>query len=183
MGNRLTKIYTRTGDDGSTGLSGNVRVQKDDIRVVTMAALDELNSALGLLLSHELDATHKKRLLAIQHDLFEVGGEISFPERQVISDEHVAYLEQQLDSLNETLPALKEFILPGGCQAAATCHLARSICRRAESHFVTLANQHEINQAALRYINRLSDLLFVLARAINKEANHNETFWHKSPPS
>ncbi|MBL4762079.1 MAG: cob(I)yrinic acid a,c-diamide adenosyltransferase [Gammaproteobacteria bacterium] len=183
MGNRLTKIYTRTGDDGSTGLSGNVRVQKDDVRVVTMAALDELNSALGLLLSHELCETHQKLLLAIQHDLFEVGGEISLPERQIVSDQHVAYLEQQLDALNESLPALKEFILPGGCQAAALCHLARSICRRAESHFVAMADKHEINQAALRYINRLSDLLFVLARAINKEANHGETFWNKSPPA
>jgi len=177
MGNRLSKIYTRTGDDGTTGLGDGSRVAKDDPRVEAMGAVDELNCAIGVLLAHELPVAVQLSLTGIQHRLFDLGGELCIPDTSCITDEHVAGLEQLLDELNADLPALKEFILPGGSAAAAACHLARAICRRAERRTHSLGKQAGINPASLKYLNRLSDLLFVMARHLNKQAGVVDVFW------
>jgi len=177
MGNRLTKIYTRTGDDGSTGLSDGTRIAKYHPRVEAIGAVDELNSAIGIVLTHAPPAAVSAMLTGIQHTLFDLGGELSMPDTICIRDEQVTRLEQWLDSLNADLPPLKEFILPGGSPAAAACHLARTICRRAERRLHTLSLGEAVNPAATGYLNRLSDLLFVIARELNRVAGTPDVFW------
>jgi len=177
MGNRLTKIYTRTGDDGSTGLSGGERISKDHPRVEAIGAIDELNSAIGVLLAHAPAPPVDEMLTAIQHMLFDLGGELSMPGTACISGDQVSRMEQWLDELNAGLPPLQEFILPGGCPGAAACHLARAICRRAERRLHTLSRQEAVNPASASYLNRLSDLLFVIARQLNRVAGEPDVFW------
>ncbi len=177
MGNRLTRIYTRTGDDGTTGLGDGSRIPKDAMRVEAMGAVDELNSAIGVLLANDLDDTSRSTLTDIQHSLFDLGGELSMPGTSVISDDRVTILEERLDTMNNGLAPLKEFILPGGSSAAAACHLARAICRRAERRLHSLSKTDTVNPASIRFVNRLSDLLFVLARHINKDAAIADVFW------
>src|SRR6202161_217949 len=167
MGNRLSKIYTRTGDDGSTGLGNGSRVAKENLRVEAYGTVDETNSALGVVLGNAvLPAEIRRALTEIQHDLFDLGGELCTPGHIMIKPAHVDRLESVLDALNEDLPPLKEFILPGGGPAAAACHLARAICRRAERRAWTLAKAESVNAEVPKYLNRLSDLLFVLARVL-----------------
>ena len=177
MGNRLTRIYTRTGDDGTTGLGDGSRIPKDAMRVEAMGAVDELNSAIGVLLANDLDDTSRSTLTDIQHSLFDLGGELSMPGTSVITDDRVMVLEERLDTMNDGLAPLKEFILPGGSSAAAACHLARAICRRAERRLHSLSKTDTVNPASIRFVNRLSDLLFVLARHINKDAAIADVFW------
>lgn len=177
MGNRLSRIYTRTGDDGSTGLGDGSRVAKDAARVNAFGSVDEANSALGVLLAVALPDDVRALLTKVQHQLFDLGGELCIPGHAAIQAADVAALEQQLDHYNATLPALKEFILPGGGEAAARCHLARTIVRRAERETVTLARQEAVRAEALHYLNRLSDLLFVLARVLARADGHGEVLW------
>jgi cob(I)alamin adenosyltransferase len=178
MGNRLSKIYTRTGDDGSTGLGDGSRARKDSPRLEALGTVDELNSHLGLLLAESaLPADIRATLTRIQHELFELGGELSIPGYTRISDGMVARLEQELDGWNDTLPPLKEFILPGGSRAAAQCQVARAVCRRAERCLVAVARCETVNPAAMKYVNRLSDLLFVLCRAINRALGQPDVLW------
>ena len=177
MANRLSKIYTRTGDMGTTGLGDGTRVAKDSLRVVAMGDVDELNSVLGLLLTEPVSAKIRDCLTSVQHDLFNMGGEICMPGYDLIKAERVTALETILDEWNDTLPALKEFILPGGSRAAAYCHLARTVCRRAERQLHTLNSHEKITEISLQYINRLSDLLFVLCRILNVEAGVPDVLW------
>ena len=178
MGNRLSKIYTRTGDDGTTGLGDGTRTKKDSARVEAYGTVDELNSALGVLLAvPDLPLPVIETLTQIQHDLFDLGGELCIPGMAMIDDADVARLESTLDQFNADLPALKEFILPGGGMAAAQCHVARTVCRRAERRVVTLAREQNVRPQALRYLNRLSDLLFVLARVLARAGGHGEVLW------
>ena len=177
MGNRLSKIYTRTGDDGSTGLGDGSRVAKDAARVNAFGTVDEANSALGVLLAVALPDDVRTLLTTVQHQLFDLGGELCIPGHAAIQASDVTALEQQLDHYNATLPALKEFILPGGGEAAARCHLARTIVRRAERETVTLARLETVRAEALHYLNRLSDLLFVLARVLARADGHGEVLW------
>jgi cob(I)alamin adenosyltransferase len=179
MGKRLTKIYTRTGDDGTTGLADGSRVQKDGARVEAMGAVDELNSAMGVLLTEDMPDPMRVVFTAVQHDLFDLGGELSVPGHPVVSDAHVARLERELDDLNEKLPALKDFILPGGSRGAAAAHIARAVCRRAERRLVTLAGTESIPPVLQRYLNRLSDLLFVAARALNRHEGRGDVLWEQ----
>ncbi|MFI8717140.1 cob(I)yrinic acid a,c-diamide adenosyltransferase [Stenotrophomonas sp. NPDC077464] len=180
MGNRLSRIYTRTGDDGSTGLGDGSRVAKDAARVNAFGSVDEANSALGVLLAVALPDDVRALLTTVQHQLFDLGGELCIPGHAAIQATDVAALEQQLDHYNATLPALKEFILPGGGEAAARCHLARTIVRRAERETVTLARLEAVRSEALHYLNRLSDLLFVLARVLARADGHGEVLWQHS---
>ncbi len=181
MGNRLTKIYTRTGDQGSTGLGDGQRVRKDAARVEAYGSVDELNSAIGVLIATGgLGDQRSAQFTIIQHRLFDLGGELSMPGHQFIDAQAVTDLEVLLDQVNADLPALKDFVLPGGNPAAAACHMARAICRRAERRSWTLSASEEVNEHALKYLNRLSDLLFVVARAVNRDAGHPETLWQKS---
>lgn len=182
MGNRLSKIYTRTGDDGTTGLGDGTRVAKDDARVEAYGTLDELNSALGLLLTEKLPEGIASALEPIQHELFDLGSEFCLPGYRAITAAQVERLENVLDKHNETLPPLKEFILPGGSQAAAICHLTRTICRRAERRAWTLHKQYPQNPESIKYLNRLSDLLFVLARVIVRSNMGNEVLWKHERP-
>ncbi|MBI5782931.1 MAG: cob(I)yrinic acid a,c-diamide adenosyltransferase [Gammaproteobacteria bacterium] len=177
MGHRLSKIYTRTGDDGSTGLGDGSRVPKDHARVEAYGAVDELNSVLGLLLAKEPPPEVRKPLTDIQHVLFDAGGELSVPGRCVIEATQIVRLEELLDQLNAGLPPLKEFILPGGAEAAALCHVARAVCRRAERRLTALAHGEKINPETLKYLNRLSDLLFVMARYLNAKAGTPDVLW------
>lgn len=178
MGHRLSKIYTRTGDDGTTGLATGERIDKCDPRIEACGDVDETNSAIGLLLTEpELPQRVREPLTRIQHELFEIGAELSFPEYRQIAAEHVSRLERELDALNDDLPPLEEFILPGGNRAAAVCHLARSICRRAERRAWSAAKVAGVNSHALRYLNRLSDFLFVLARWLARRDGASETLW------
>ncbi len=179
MGYRLSKIYTRTGDNGETGLGDGSRTPKDSPRIEVIGDVDELNSMLGVLLTRTLPDAGRALLLHIQHRLFDLGGELCIPGRQVLADAEVDYLEQRLDELNQGLPMLKEFILPGGSEAAALCHLARSICRRAERRLVTLASDNDVNPVARHYLNRLSDLLFVLARDLNRIDKQPDVLWQR----
>ncbi len=178
VGNRLSKIYTRTGDDGSTGLGDGTRVPKDAARVAAYGTLDELNSVLGMVLAcADVPAPLRAEIARIQHTLFDLGGELCIPGMALVDDADVTWLEQTLDRHNQGLPALKDFILPGGGMAAATCHLARTVCRRAEREAVALAHAEPVRAEALRYLNRLSDLLFVYARVLARAGGHGEVLW------
>lgn len=177
MGHRLSKIYTRTGDDGTTGLGDGSRTNKDSLRVEAFGDVDELNSYIGLLLTHNNPNNIQQLLTGIQHDLFDLGGDVCIPGREALPHDYVTRLENDLDQLNADLQPLKEFILPGGCPASATCHLARTVCRRAERRLVSLARNESVSEPALHYLNRLSDLLFVLARYLNLQAGHPDVLW------
>ena len=176
MGNRLTKIYTRTGDAGDTGKADGGRVSKDDCLIHAQGDIDELNSFFGLLAAKVDDHALNELILNIQHDLFNMGAEISLSQ-PIITAENVEYLEQQLDRYNADLPPLKEFILPGGGEAASLCHVVRAVCRRAERNLVTFHNEQNTGSEMLAYINRLSDLLFVLARVLTRNAGEKEVYW------
>ena len=167
MGNRLSRIYTRTGDDGTTGLGDGSRVAKDSARVNAYGTVDEANSCIGLLLASELPADVRELLTRIQHQLFDLGGELCIPGHAAIHDADIDALEARLDHYNDDLPALKDFILPGGGEAAARCHVARTVVRRAERDTVSLSRHDAVRPQAIRYLNRLSDWLFVAARTAN----------------
>jgi cob(I)alamin adenosyltransferase len=178
MGNRLSKIYTRTGDDGTTGLGDGSRVAKDSVRVEAYGTVDELNSAVGVLLAvPTLPPAVSACLTEVQHELFDMGGELCIPGHRVISAGQVTRLEQALDGFNDALPPLKEFILPGGGAGAAACHLARAIARRAERRVWTLARAEAVSPEVAKYLNRLSDLLFVLARVLARHERGAEVLW------
>ena len=180
MGNRLSKIYTRTGDDGTTGLGDGRRVAKDSARVEAYGTVDEANSAIGLILAAgELPVGIRECLTAVQHDLFELGGELCIPGHSAVKQEFIDRLELDLDGFNEDLPMLKEFILPGGGPAAAACHMARTIVRRAERRVGTLASVEEIRPETGKYLNRLSDLLFVIARVLARAESGQEVLWDR----
>lgn len=181
MGNRLSKIYTRTGDAGTTGLGNGERVSKNNQRVHAMGDVDELNALIGVLLCEELPEDVRELLVGVQHDLFDLGGELCIPEMSLITAHHVERLEQALDRLNEPLEPLKDFILPGGSRAAAQTHQARTVCRRAERMVVALAENADepVNDAPRHYLNRLSDLLFVLARVLNRADGRGDVLWEK----
>jgi cob(I)alamin adenosyltransferase len=181
MGHRLSKIYTRTGDDGTTGLGDGSRTLKDSARVEAYGSVDELNSALGVVLaSKRVPKPVHACLIEVQHDLFDLGGELCIPGHRAVTDAQVTRLEHELDAFNEKLPRLKEFILPGGGPAAAACHLARAICRRAERRCWTLAHAESVAPEVMRYLNRLSDLLFVMARVLARHGRGAEVLWDRS---
>ena len=177
MSDRLDRITTKTGDRGSTGLGDGSRVDKYSLRIEVIGDVDELNSFMGLLASQELPKDLVDPVNRIQHELFNVGGELSMPKEQFIRDRDVQQLEGWIEKFNADLPPLKEFILPGGGEAAALCHVARAVCRRAERNLVSLHSNTALNSELLAYINRLSDLLFVLARVLTREAGENEVYW------
>ena len=177
MGNRLSKIYTRTGDDGSTGLGDGSRIAKDSLRVEAYGTVDEANSCIGLVLATDMPEDIRTLLTAVQHQLFDLGGELCIPGHAAIDDEDVERLEQHLDRYNDDLPPLKDFILPGGGEAAARCHVARTVVRRAERETVALSRVEAVRPQAIRYLNRLSDLLFVLSRVLARASGHGEVLW------
>jgi cob(I)alamin adenosyltransferase len=177
MGHRLSKITTRTGDAGETGLGDGKRVPKDHPRVAALGEVDELNSALGLVLAEEIPQEIRVALGEVQQDLLDLGGELSIPGHSLLKAERVQVLEEKLAAWNETLEPLKEFILPGGSRAAAAAHLARTVCRRAERSVVALARKEAVSEPARRYLNRLSDLLFVAGRALNRAAGVGDVQW------
>jgi cob(I)alamin adenosyltransferase len=180
MGNRLSKIYTRTGDDGTTGLGDGSRVAKDSVRVEAFGTVDEANSAIGVILATpSVPSGIRACLTDVQHDLFELGGELCIPGHSAVTQEFVDRLESELDNLNQNLPALKDFILPGGGPAAAACHLARTVVRRAERRVGTLAGIESVRPEASRYLNRLSDLLFVIARVLARSESGQEVLWNR----
>src|SRR5262245_21430401 len=180
MGNRLSKIYTRTGDDGTTGLGDGTRIPKDSPRVEAYGSVDELNSAIGLVLAvPRLPGDVELCLTEVQHDLFDLGGELCIPGHRAIDAGFVSRLENALDTFNAPLPPLKEFILPGGGPAAAACHLARTICRRAERRVWTLARSETVAPEVCHYLNRLSDLLFVIARVLARYESGSEVLWKR----
>ena len=177
MGFRLSKIYTRTGDSGTTGMADGSRVSKDSLRMHAIGEVDELNSMLGLVINKcQLDDTHQN-LTTIQHDLFNLGGQLAMPDYVMINQARVDWLETSLDQMNENLAPLKEFILPGGSEAASFCHMARAICRRVERVMVALNSAETINAEMMAYINRLSDWLFVASRYLNKAEGEAEVYW------
>ncbi len=177
MGNRLSRITTRTGDDGTTGLGDGSRVRKDDARIAAMGDVDELNSQVGVLLCETLPDDVRAALVAVQHDLFDLGGELCIPGHTMITDAHLARLDGWLEQYNATLSPLKEFILPGGSRAAALAHVCRTVCRRAERSIVALGVDAALAAAPRRYVNRLSDLLFVLARVLNRADGGTDVLW------
>ncbi|MBC7859069.1 MAG: cob(I)yrinic acid a,c-diamide adenosyltransferase [Burkholderiaceae bacterium] len=177
MGNRLSKIATRTGDNGSTGLGDGSRTTKDSVRVHAMGDVDELNSNIGLLLCEAMPEALREELITIQHDLFDLGGELCIPGFQLIKEEHVTRLDDMLEKYNAELPALTEFILPAGSRAAAVAHVCRTVCRRAERSIVTLGKAEAIHDHPRQYVNRLSDLLFVLSRVLNRFAGGGDVLW------
>lgn len=179
MGNRLTKIYTRTGDDGSTGLGDGSRVSKTSPRIAVIGDVDELNSLMGLLLTEEKVRVFKERLQPIQHLLFDLGGELSIPRAKTLNERSITYLEQLIDEYNSHLPPLKEFVLPDGNRAASVCHIARAVCRRCERHIVLLGETEFVNPLSRTFLNRLSDLLFVLARILARQDGGEEILWDK----
>ena len=180
MGHRLSKIYTRTGDDGSTGLGDGARVSKDNPRVEAFGAVDETNSAVGLVLAIDaLPAPVRRCLTEVQHDLFDLGGELAIPGTRMITPAQVGRLETDLDGFNEALPPLKEFILPGGGPAAAHCHVARAVCRRAERVVVAFSHDRPVSATVITYLNRLSDWLFVQARWANLRSGVKDVVWEK----
>ncbi|HEX6637848.1 MAG TPA: cob(I)yrinic acid a,c-diamide adenosyltransferase [Steroidobacteraceae bacterium] len=180
MGNRLSRIYTRTGDDGTTGLGDGQRVRKDHVRVEAYGTVDEANSAIGVILGVAgVPAEVARCLTDIQHDLFDLGGELCIPGSTVIKPEQITRLEAALDAFNEALPALKDFILPAGGPAASACHLARTIVRRAERRVWTLAEAEPVNPEVPKYLTRLSDLLFVMARVLARHEQGSEVLWRR----
>lgn len=179
MAKRLTKIMTRTGDDGTTGLADGTRLSKDSDRIEAMGTLDELNSMIGLIRVDSLPAGMNEELADIQQRLFDLGGELALPGNHMIDESHVGQLEQWLERYNDTLPPLKEFILPGGGRTAAVCHLARAVCRRAERIMWRLHRTEPVNPLALMWLNRLSDLLFVHARILARSGGADETLWRR----
>ena len=179
MGHRLSKIVTRTGDAGTTGLGDGSRVAKDSQRIESIGAVDELNSTLGLLLSETLPHDCASVLTDVQHDLFDLGGELSIPGYVAVTDAHVLRLEDSIERFNADLPPLKEFILPGGTRPASLAHIARTVCRRAERALVRLAQSEPVSDPSRKYLNRLSDLLFVLARVLNRDAKVGDVLWRK----
>lgn len=182
MANRLSKIVTRTGDDGTTGLASGDRIAKNQTRVAALGDVDELNSAIGVLLAETLPADARDALLGVQHDLFDLGGELSLPGHVLISTAHLARIEDLVTRFNSGLPPLKEFVLPGGSRAAALAHVARTICRRAERTLVALMmleNPENKTQLQVQYLNRLSDLLFVLARSLNQSGGKGDVLWQQ----
>ena len=179
MANRLTRIYTRTGDSGTTGLADGARVPKDSPLIEAIGAVDELNAALGVLAAETLPDEVRSWVVDVQHDLFDLGGELSRPGHAILTDDYVARLERALDGFNRDLSPLKDFILPGGSRAAALAHVARTVCRRAERRIVALARKKSAPRLAVRYLNRLSDLLFVLARVLNRAAGRPDVLWQQ----
>ena len=180
MGHRLSKIVTRTGDAGTTGLGDGSRVRKDSPRIAAIGAVDELNSVVGVLLAEGPPAPIAQCLTDVQHDLFDLGGELSIPGHAAITDAHIARVEAAVDHFNADLPPLKEFILPGGTRAAAQAHVARTVCRRAERILIEAAAAEAVSDRSRIYLNRLSDLLFVLARALNRSAGTPDVLWQKN---
>jgi cob(I)alamin adenosyltransferase len=179
VGNRLSKIYTRTGDAGTTGLGDGSRVPKDSLRIHALGDVDELNSTIGLLLCEDLPDSARSALTGIQHDLFDLGGELCIPGFNNITEAQVKRLEDLLDHYNADLPPLKDFILPGGAKSAAVAHLARTVCRRAERSVVSLAAAEAVSDLVRQYLNRLSDLLFVLGRVLNRHAGGADVLWQQ----
>ena len=179
MGNRLSKITTRTGDNGTTGLGDGSRVDKDDLRVHAMGDVDELNSHIGLLLCEPLPAALREQLISIQHDLFDMGGELCIPGYTLITETHIGRLDSLLVVYNADLPPLKDFILPAGTRAAAQAHVCRTVCRRAERAIVSLGHSQALNDHPRQYMNRLSDLLFVLSRVLNRFGGGSDVLWQK----
>jgi cob(I)alamin adenosyltransferase len=177
MGNRLTQIATRTGDSGTTGLGDNKRVSKNSLRVHAMGEVDELNSNIGVLLCEEMPADVRAVLVEIQHQLFNLGGELSIPGYELLKPEAVLALDEALATYNEQLPRLQEFILPAGSRAAALSHVCRTVARRAERALVALGNEEAIREAPRQYLNRLSDLMFVLARVLNRMNGGDDVYW------
>ncbi len=177
MANRLSKITTTTGDDGTTSLADGVRIDKSDLRIHAIGEVDELNSLLGVLESSGISGDLSGYILNIQHRLFDIGGELAIPGNAVISPESIERLEQLIESYNDDLPALREFILPGGSLPASLCHMARTVCRRVERSLVALGHDEYLNPETLRYINRLSDFLFVMARYLNQQKGGKEIYW------
>jgi cob(I)alamin adenosyltransferase len=177
MGHRLSKITTRTGDAGETGLGDGTRVSKDSARVQALGDIDELNCVLGLVLAEDVPEAMREALVQVQHDLFDLGGEISIPGHKLLKPSRVEALEETLETWNAGLEPLKEFILPGGTRAAAAAHLARTVCRRAERSVVALGRKDKVGDPARRYLNRLSDLLFVAGRLLNRHAGQNDVQW------
>ena len=178
MGNRLSKIATRTGDNGTTGLGDGSRTTKDSLRVHALGDVDELNSFVGLLLCEELPPALREELGSIQHDLFDLGGELCIPGYQLIKDEHVERLDGLLEKYNADLPPLKDFILPAGSRAAALAHVCRTVCRRAERAIVALGRAETINEHPRQFVNRLSDLMFVLSRMLNRFGGGSDVLWN-----
>lgn len=180
MGNRLSKIYTRTGDDGTTGLGDGSRVAKDSLRVEAYGTVDEANSAIGMVLACDVVSQDTRRCLTeVQHDLFELGGELCIPGHEAVQGSFIDRLEEQLDSFNDDLPPLKDFILPGGGPASAACHMARTITRRAERRVSSLRASEPVREEVIRYLNRLSDLLFVIARCLSRAEQGQEVIWDR----
>jgi len=179
MANRLTRIYTRTGDAGTTGLADGSRVAKDAPRIEAIGAVDELNSVIGVLLCEDLAASIRACLDGVQHDLFDLGGELSVPGHTIMSEAHSKRLEDALDAFNAELPPLKDFILPGGSRASGLAHVARTVCRRAERAVVALGKTETVAPPLVQYLNRLSDLMFVLARVLNRHAGRDDVYWQQ----
>lgn len=179
MGNRLSKIVTRTGDQGTTGLGDGTRLPKSSPRIEALGDVDELNSALGVLLTEVLPAEVRACLVEVQHDLFDLGGEIATPGFTLVTEAHLARLDDALEVFNRELSPLKEFVLPGGSRPASLAHVARSVCRRAERRVVALAAEEQLSPLIQRYLNRLSDLLFVLARVINRGLDVPDVLWQR----
>ena len=179
MGHRLSKIATRTGDDGTTGLGDGSRTDKDALRVQAMGDVDELNSHIGVLLCEQLPDELRQELITIQHDLFDLGGELCIPGFTLIQEAQVLRLDELLAKYNATLPPLSEFILPGGSRAAAQAHICRTVCRRAERSIVSLGKAETLNPQPRQFVNRLSDLLFVLSRVLNRFAGGSDVLWEK----
>lgn len=181
--NRLSKIVTKTGDDGITGLGDGSRVEKDHLRIKALGDIDELNSQLGVLLAENLPADVSNIFTRIQHDLFDLGGELSIPGAVMLTTEKITYLETHIAQLNATLRPLKEFVLPGGSRPAALCHVARTIARRAERRLVALRRINPVSDISLVYLNRLSDLLFVMCRVLNRMLQHDDVLWQPAQKS
>jgi len=181
MGFRLSKITTRTGDDGNTSLGDGSRVAKSGLRIEVLGDLDELNSCIGLLRTEPVAAYIDEKLAIVQNTLFDLGGEICIPTHRMLRESQVVQLEEWLSEFNAGLAPLKEFVLPGGSRAGALCHVARTVCRRAERHCVALAHHEDVSELAVMYLNRLSDLLFVCARVLNHNAGTPDVLWRRTP--